>query len=40
MIILMHLDVLRVVDKKVKNLLLRAKVIILLLAVRITLLVE
>ena len=40
MIILMHLDVLRVVDKKVKNLLLREKVIILLLGVRITLLVE
>tara|TARA_X000001036_G_scaffold219626_1_gene205593 strand:+ start:290 stop:412 length:123 start_codon:yes stop_codon:yes gene_type:complete len=40
MIILMHLDVLRVVDKKVKNLLLREKVIILHLGVRITLLVE
>ena len=40
MIILMHLDVLRVVDKKVKNLLLKEKVIILLLGVRITLLVE
>ena len=40
MIILMHRDVLKVVDKKVKNLLLREKVIILLLGVRITLLVE
>ena len=39
-IILMHLVVLKVVDKKVKDHLLRERVIILLLVVKITLLVE